>query len=154
MSAEWFGRLRLQLYITVTRHLLRGGTETFFSPLGRQSRVLIGCPSRSRCAAALPSAPGWAHAPRPPLCARPGPTAIGQGVGEKQGHPIKKLVMPLSVVSRQMTNLCHGTAPSVRVRAEGAMHCGRCRHKYGTYDAPQRARARFSKRACSARDAK
>ena len=50
--------------------------------------------------------------------------------------------------------LDHDITPSVRVRAEGAMHCGRCRHESGTYDAPQRARARFSKRACSARDAK
>ena len=66
----------------------------------------------------------------------------------------EKVCTPFSVARRMMTNLDHGITPSVRVRAEGAMHGGRCRHKYGTYDAPQRARARFSKRACSARDAK
>ena len=109
------------------------GTETFSSPLGWQSRVLIQCPSRvpfSRqrnacCAAALPSAPGREHAPHPPARSRPGPTAIGQGVGENEGHRIKSWLMPLSVASRQMTNLEHGTAPYVRFRIEGAMHHAR-----------------------------
>ena len=103
----------------------KGWHGNFFFPLGRQSRALIGCSSFSCCAAALPSAPGRAHAPRPPVCARPGLTAIGQGVREKQEHPIKSWLMPLPVACRQMTNLEHGAAPSVRFRFEGAMHHAR-----------------------------
>ena len=80
------------------RHLsVTGPKGTFFSPLGRLSHALIECSSFSRCAAALPSAPGRGHVPRPPVCPRPGLTAIGQGFGEKQEHPIKSWLMPLSV---------------------------------------------------------
>ena len=46
-----------------------------------QSALFIQYPSLSRCAAPLPSAPAWAHAPASGACARPGLKEIVQGVG-------------------------------------------------------------------------
>ena len=65
----------------------------------------IGCPSFSRCAAPQLSAPGRVHAPLPLVCTRLCPKAIGQGVGEKEEHPIEKLRRSFEWCGRQSLNL-------------------------------------------------
>ena len=76
-------------------------------------RASSSCCSRysfSRCVAPLLSAPGRGHAPLPLVCRCPrlgptGATAIGQGVDEWQGYPIKKRLTPFQWRDRQSLNL-------------------------------------------------
>ena len=77
------GRQRSLRHVLAT--VIRGSDRNFSLRSSRIRAQKIGCPSRSRCAAPLPSAPGRGHDPQCGSCPRPGPKANGQGVGEWQG---------------------------------------------------------------------
>ena len=115
----------------------RGCCRNFFGPSRLSLSRLIEGPSRSRCGRPPASAPRWAHAQGHGACAHPGPKAIGQGVGEWQGHPIENVFTHRTLVTRGSAQLVHGLALDGRVARGCALNCEReC--GIGEHDAPLR----------------
>ena len=74
-------------------------------------------------------------------CAEPGPTRIGQGVGEWQGHSCKKVLTPISYGPAVKVELEPGLAAPDRIGVEEAIQYGR----YGAKVEPHDARRRDSR---------
>ena len=85
-----------------------------------------------------------------PTRTRPGPKAIGQGVGEWQGHSIQKVRRSFCMRLPLRPQLGADTAPPARVVVQGAIQHGRCGIESDSHAAPQ-PRARPPRDVMSAR---